>query len=148
MGQNLVFDYCASNIDVSHCMFLAADTELPPNAIPMLLELDQPITAANCPTYCLPGIPVQDYPFPVQTWDEPQNLTASAACMFFQREAFRKLRWRWDLDAGMTDDPCMQWDAWYNHGWKIYVRMDCVAIHHPQAIPGIEYRGHDRTVVR
>lgn len=148
VGQNLVFDWACANQTCTHVLFLAADCEPPPDVLPKLLEVDRPVVGAHCPTYCLPGVRVPSFTqYSVTTQVAPDVLTASAACMMFTREAFRHLRWRWDVDAGMSDDPCMQHDAWHKMGWPIYVRNDVITRHHPEAIPAIEHRGHDRTVV-
>lgn len=144
VGQNLVNDYCCDNLDVSHLLFMAADTEPPPDAIDKLMELNWPIVGGEVPTYGLTGPRVdgyKGYPFPVE------EHMATAAFVMLSREAFRHLRWRWDLDAGMTDDPCLRSDA-LRLGWPTYVRKDCVGKHHPEYIGAVETRGHDMTVHR
>jgi len=148
-GQNLTNDRACSG-DYSHLLFVAADCEPPVDVIPRLLEPEHHVVAAHSPTYGLPAVRATDreYAYPLGTWKNPETLCFSAACVMLDREAFRKLRWRWDVDAGMSDDPCLQHDAWHNHGWPVYVRRDVVTRHYPDCIPGIEYRGHDMTVVR
>lgn len=141
-GQNLVTDYACSQPNVTHLLFMAADCEPPPDILPKLLELDHPIVGAECRTYCLTGPLVPGYPFEVQAH------MATAACILLRRDLFRRLRWRWDVDAGETDDPCMYRDARELLGYETFVRKDCIARHHPEAIPGIEHRGHDRRVFR
>lgn len=140
-GQNVVMDRACSNPDITHLLFLAADLEPPAAVLPLLLELDHPVVGVEIPTYCLSGPVVPRYSFPVQ------EHMASAAGIMFTRDAFRVLRWRWDIDAGDSDDPCMHKDA-LARGWPTYVRKDCVGRHHPEMIPAIERRGHDRRVVR
>jgi hypothetical protein len=140
-GQNLVTDYaCATG--ASHLLFLAADCEPPSDAIPKLLEVDWPIVGGHVPTYCLDGPEVPGYPFPVR------RHMATAAFVMLRRDLFRVMRWRWDLDTGMSDDPCLYWDAKRHHGYETYVRHDCVGTHHPAVIPAIEHRGYDLTVMR
>jgi hypothetical protein len=73
---------------------------------------------------------------------------ASAAFILIRRDLLRFVRWRWDLDAGMSDDPCMHYDAKTFHGVETLVRHDCVGQHHPESIPSIEQRGYDLTVHR
>jgi hypothetical protein len=69
--------------------------------------------------------------------------------MLLRRDIVRKIKWRFDPDAGMTDDPCMHHDLpqW---GERLYVRHDVLATHFPESIPAIEHRHTDaeRTVIR
>jgi hypothetical protein len=74
---------------------------------------------------------------------------ATAAFVMLRRDLFRRLRWRWDLDMGDSDDPCLWKDARDLYGVPTYVRKDVVGRHHPECIPAIELRGHaDMTVYR
>lgn len=146
-GQNLANDAACSG-DYSHLLFVAADCSPPADVLPRLIEVKQHVVAAHSPTYGLPARRIVDSPYVLGTWLNPETLCFSAACVMLDREAFRKLRWRWDADAGMSDDPCLQHDAWHNHNWQVYVRGDVVTRHYPECIPGIEHRGHDRRVVR
>jgi len=151
-GQNLVVEYCQSRPDVSHLLFLAADTAAPSDIIPRMLEMDHPLCAPFIPTYGLRGpvvtIATHDgtheprYPFHVE------NSMASAAALFIAREVFRKIRWRWDLDDSMSDDPCYHHDAMTLLGVPTYVRHDVIARHYPECIGDYESRGYDTTVVR
>lgn len=148
MGQNVCMERATAD-DYSHLLFIAADCKPPPDVIPKLLEVNEHVVAAHSPTYCLPNQPLIDRgDIPVATWVDPDTLCFSAACVMLDREAFRLLRWRADGDAGMTDDPCLQYDAWYNHHWPVYVRTDVITNHYPASIPPIEMRGHDMQVVR
>lgn len=145
-GQNLTMDRACAG-DYSHLLFLAADCTPPPDAVPRLLEVSEHVVGAYCPTYGLPLRPVTGRPYALGTAVTPDVLAFSAAAVMFDREAFRFLRWRWDRDVGMTDDPCMQHDV-YARGWRIYVRPDVVTRHYPQAIGAVETRGHDMRVAR
>ncbi len=156
MGQNLVFDVACAQPDCTHVMFLAADLAPPTDALTKLLEVDWPTVGGWCPTYCLSGPSIagrerdgvwKEFSFPAMTQQSAEELVASAAFMLFERVAFRTLRWRWDLDTGMSDDPCMQYDA-ARLGWNFIVRKDVVGIHYPMAVPAVEQRGHDMTVYR
>src|SRR5690606_951960 len=75
---------------------------------------------------------------------------ATAAFVLIRRDLLRKVRWRWDLDAGMSDDPCLHHDALVFHGVETLVRHDCVGRHWPEAIGPIETRlpHADKTVYR
>lgn len=155
MGQNLVTDYACSRPDVTHLLFMAADCMPPGNAIPKLVEMDWPIVGGHVPTYCLDGPPVRrtdgcdtltDHTFPIE-WDVREHM-ATAAFILLRRDLFTKLRWRWDLEEGMTDDPCMHHDALHLLGVPTYVRHDVVGRHYPEVIPAIEHRGYDLTVTR
>ena len=141
-GQNLVVDYCQSKPDVSHLLFLAADTAAPSNIIPAMLEMEHPLCAPFIPTYGLRGPKVDRYSFHVE------QAMASAAAVFIARDVFRRIRWRWDLDDRMSDDPCYQHDAETLLGVPTYVRHDVIARHFPECIGDYESRGYDTAVVR
>jgi hypothetical protein len=141
MGQNLVNDYCCGDPDVSHLLFMAADTEPAADAIDLLTEVNHPVVGGEVTTYGLHGPRITTFPFVVE------EHMATAAFVMLSREAFRLLRWRWDLDEGMTDDPCLHADA-LQRGWSTYVRKDCIGRHYPEAIGAVETRGHDMTVHR
>lgn len=139
MGENLAADY-ATDVGATHMLFVAADCTPPPDVLPRLLEVAYPLVGAECPTYCLHGNAVDGYQFPVQA--QP----FSAACVLIERQLFKRLRWRYDPDEGMTDDPAYEHDALDLFGVQSYVRKDCVARHYPEAIPAIEHRGYDLKV--
>lgn len=143
MGQNLAAEY-ATSIGAEWLLFVAADTEIPNDIIPRLLEVNHPLVGAEIPTYCLTGPRVPGYPFPVE------EQLISAACIFIRRDVFKVLRWRADPDAGMSDDPAYRHDAQTLLGIPSYVRKDCVAHHYPETIGPIETRfpGRDTRVYR
>lgn len=143
-GQNLCTDYALSS-PASHMLFLAADLEPPADAVPKLAELRWPIVGGHVPTYCLDG-PKAPGGYPAE-WDVRSHM-ATAAFVMLARPLLRVLRWRWDRDTGMSDDPCLHHDALAYHGFPTYVRHDCVGRHHPETIGAVEHRGHDMTVVR
>lgn len=140
-GQNLVTDFAIS-AGATHLLFLAADLQPPPDVLPKLLELDHPIVGIEIPTYCLSGPDVPGHGFPVQAH------MASAAGVMIRRDLLRFVRWRWDLEAGMSDDPCLHHDCLVFHGVETLVRKDCVGRHMPETIGPIEQRGHDMRVHR
>lgn len=140
-GQNLCSAY-AVETGATHMLFMAADCEPPGDAIPKLLEMRHPIVGGEVTTYCLSGPRVPQYPFPVE------EHMATAAFVMLERQVFNRLRWRCDPQAGMTDDPCLHYDAQTLLGFPTYVRKDVVGKHHPEAIGAIETRGHDMKVYR
>lgn len=140
VGQNLVMDYCVSDPSVSHLLFLAADCSPPDDILPRMLEMNHPLCAPYINTYGLRGPAIDDYPYPVM------STMASAACIFIARSVFSSLRWRWDLDTNMTDDPCFHHDALHYLRTPTHVREDCVARHFPETIGAIETRGYDMRV--
>ena len=167
VGQNLATDYALSDPDCTHLLFLAADLEPPADCLPKLLEVDWPIVGGHVPTYCLDG-PValrsnrrppvgttSDFyrqaggPFYPEDWDVRVHM-ATAAFVLIRRDLLRYVRWRWDLDAGMSDDPCLHHDARTFHGTETLVRHDVIGRHHPEAIGAIETRfpGVDMGVYR
>ena len=121
---------------------MAADCMPPDDILPRMLEMDHPLCAPYISTYGLRGPYVEAYPYPVM------NAMASAAAIFIARSVFSGIRWRWDLDANMSDDPCFHHDALNYLHIPTYVREDCEAIHYPVAVGAIETRGHDMTVHR
>lgn len=133
-GQNMVMDRCQADKAVDHLLFLAADTEVPRDIIPKMLEMNHPLCAPFISTYGLRGPRVTRYRYPVE------EAMASAAAIFMSRPVFRALRWRWDLDAGMSDDPCFHHDALHLHGIPTLVRHDCQAEHHPRSIGAYDTR--------
>lgn len=142
IGQNLVVDFAQSHPNCSHLLFLAADCQPSDDVLPKLLEMNYPLTAPFISTYGLTGPVVDSYPFPVM------DAMASAAAIMIAREVFTKIRWRWDFDTGMSDDPCYHHDAKTLLGIPTHVRTDIRAAHFPETIGAIETRGHDMTVVR
>jgi hypothetical protein len=151
LGQNLATDYALSHPDCTHLLFLAADLEPPADTLPKLLEVDWPIVGGHVPTYCLDGPRLTGPELTPRLFIENADIRqhmASAAFILIRRDLLRFVRWRWDLDAGMSDDPCMHYDARTFHGVETLVRHDCVGRHHPESIPSIEQRGYDLTVHR
>lgn len=141
-GQNLVVERAQSDPSVSHLLFCAADCAPPSDVIPRMLEMNHPLVAPYINTYGLRGDHVAGYPFPVE------RAMASAACIFIAREVFRRIRWRWDLDDQMSDDPCYHHDAKHLLGVDTLVRLDVRAMHYPEAIGDYESRGLDTVVHR
>lgn len=160
MGQNLATDYALSHPDCTHLLFLAADLEPPPETLTKLLELDHPLVGGHVPTYCLSGrvayerdrrphdrrASITAPAYPVE-WDVQVHM-ATAAFVLIRRDLLRFVRWRWDLDAGMSDDPCLHHDARTFHGVRTLVRHDVIGRHWPESIGPVETRGHDMTVHR
>jgi len=141
-GQNVVTEFCQSDPDVEWLLFLAADCAAPSDIVPRMLEMNHPLVAPYISTYGLRGPAVAGYDFPVE------ECMASAAAMFIHRSVFRSIRWRWDLDTGMSDDPCYHHDARTLLGIETRVRMDVLARHYPEAVGDYESRGYDTAVVR
>jgi hypothetical protein len=147
-GRNLVQDYAVGN-GHDWVLFLDADMQPPPDAIPKLLELDWPVVGGHVPTYGLSGPrpylslqPGRDqYP---ESWDVQIHMN-TAGFLMVRRDIFRKVRWRVDPDLGMTDDPCYHADT-DRLGYPTFVRHDVVGRHYPEALPALEQRGYDLTV--
>lgn len=140
-GQNLVTDYCVST-GASHLLFMAADCCPPPDALPKLLEVKHPFVGGEVPTYVFSGPAIAGYPFPCY-WHMP-----TAAFVLIERKVFNRLRWRWDAEAGMSDDPAYAFDAKTLLGIDGMIRKDCVGKHFPEAIGSIETRGFNLEVKR
>lgn len=148
-GINLTAEYAAS-VGATHWLRLEADTEAPPDVLPRLLEVDNGLAAAACSTYFLydqPAFwtPVPGYGFPVVSGP------MAAVCLLVEREVFKRLKWRWDADEQMTDDPSYTKDAMDFFGVPTLTRLDCVASHYPPAIGPVNSRyaaDHDFSVRR
>lgn len=160
MGQNIVTEYCQSRPDVDWLLFLAADCAAPSDIVPRMLEMQHPLCAPYITTYGLRGLKAPcsfdfngisamergDKPYPAE-WGV-EDAMASAAAIWIARDVFRRIRWRWDLDEGMSDDPCFHHDALHLLGLPTHVRHDVLARHYPEAVGDYESRGYDTTVVR
>lgn len=141
-GQNLISEYATAH-GATHLLHMAADCEPPPDVLPKLLAVRNGIAAAECPTYCM-ALGERS------KWTQTNGTTGdrfpvekgpmTAVCVLIERRLFKGIKWRWDPDAGTTDDPSFSYDAWVHFGVPTLTRMDCVAIHHPQAIGAIETR--------
>lgn len=142
VGQNICNDYSMSIPSCSHMLFMAADCMPPDDVIPKMLEMNHPLCAPYIRTYGLRGPRVEKYPFHVE------DAMASAAAIFMDRVVFSSIRWRWDMDRKMSDDPCFHHDAKAYLGVPTYVRHDCLARHFPESVGAIETRGHDMKVHR
>lgn len=144
VGQNLVTDYAVS-VEASHLLFMAADCAYPPDALDRMLELDHALVGGHVPTYGLTGPVVERYR------DTHGNLIrehmASAAFVLIRRDLLRVVRWRWDAEAGMSDDPCLHYDALTFHDTPTYVHHGVVGRHYPECIGSYRQRGYDTTVV-
>lgn len=138
LGHNLVGTYAVEVAAAGHALFLASDTQAPDDVLPRLLELDVAASACHIPTYCLDGPRSARFP----DWDVREHME-SCACMLLRRDVVRRIKWRFDPDAGMTDDPCMHADLADLLGEPVYSRHDVQAAHWPASIPPIEARHSD-----
>lgn len=165
MGQNLVSEYATAE-GASHLLFMAADTMPPADAIPKLLEMDLPLVGGHVSTYAFGGEVQYVHVIegfgsrgPTQRKYREENDQAvegipvlihfpTAAFVMIERDLFKAIRWRVDVELGMTDDPSYAYDAEVFFGVTPCIRLDCVGRHFPEAIGPIESRGHDMTVHR
>lgn len=144
-GQNFGSHFAVEHRSCTHCLFVATDVVMPDDVLPRLLEMQWPICGLNIGTYCLDGPTVQTGPLayqgrpvPFGEWDVRVHMQ-SAALLLVERDLFRRLRWRTDGDAGMTDDPCYHADA-KALGWETLVRHDVQAGHYPECLGSMESR--------
>lgn len=149
MGQNLLSEYGNSFTDATHVLHMAADTAPPADVLPKLLEVNNPLAAAYCGTYGLRGDELQGYEFPV-TGPSPVGAPFAAVCVLLQREVFKRLKWRYDIDLGMSDDPALTYDVKEFLNVDVRIRLDCAAEHYPATISSVEtrYPGLDMSVQR
>lgn len=137
-GLNMVGDFATAN-HATHWLRLESDCEAPVDVIPKLLEVDNGLAAAACSTYFNydhPAIWALHNRNGVNVAQGPMT----AVCLLTSRELFKRLKWRWDPDLSMTDDPSYSKDAKDLFGVDTVTRLDCVALHHPAAIGPIDTR--------
>lgn len=75
-------------------------------------------------------------------WDVRVHME-TCACMLLRRDVVRRIKWRFDPDAGTSDDPSMHDDLRDFLHENVYSRHDVLATHYPEAIPPIEIRHSD-----
>jgi hypothetical protein len=152
-GRNFVQDYAMRpDVAASHILFLDTDIRPDGDCISKLLELDWPMCGGNVGQYALSGPPVErrppgpadarmdpiKYDFPVERhWN-------TAGFLLVGRDVFRRVRWRVDGDAAMSDDPCYDADA-TRLGYPTIVRKDLQGQHIDPLIP-VEMRTEDRMI--
>lgn len=147
-GRNLAHEYAQRDPDITHILFLDTDIIPPVDAIDRMLEVDNELVGLNVPTYCLDGPPVHTSARVPAGVDVREHEVQTAGCLMVHRDVFRILRWHWDLESGMTDDPCFERDARVLLNVPTWVRHDVVAEHYPACIGPFEQRGHDLTIRR
>lgn len=141
-GRNLAIEYAMVN-GYSHILYADTDTELTDDCLPKLLEVDRPLVFGHVPTYCLNGPKMPELPGDCrQHW-------SSAGFALVRRDAFRHVRWGWDLDGGNTDDPTFARDVELmgkalGEDWRPVTRHDVVGRHWPESILPLEQRDVDR----
>lgn len=145
-GRNLITDY-AMRHRASEILFLDSDTRVQGDCIPKLREVGWPIVGGRVGNYCQHGEvvthhPEHGYPFPFPV----QRHWNTAGFLWVSRFLFRRLRWRYDLEAQMTDDPCYDLDAGAL-GYPTLVRHDVNGEHLDYLVP-VEKRPGDRTYHR
>jgi hypothetical protein len=137
IGNNLVSEY-AMEAGASHCLYLAADVSPHDRILPRLLELDAPLAASHIRTYCLgedcPPLPE------FAPWDVRSQETETCAAMMLRRDVLTRIKWRVDIDRGLTDDPAMCADVRELLGHRVLSRHDCVSVHYPESIEAFEHR--------
>lgn len=139
-GRNLIIDR-ALRRQHEWIYFADSDIEAPDDVLPRLLEVDWPVVGAHVPTYCLNGPRVDhEYADIQEHWN-------TAGSLLVRRDVFRRIPWRFDPDAGHTDDPATQHEM-ARVGFPTRVRHDVICTHHPQMIGGFESRNLDRKVYR
>ena len=138
-GRNLVIEH-ALRSGADWVLFADTDIELPPDVLIRLLELDHPFAGFAVPSYVLGGPPVAGYDFPVQAYMN------TAGAWFVHRTVFRRFRWLWDPDDGLTDDPATHRVIRDQLGVEQRNRLDVMGRHGP--LVAFERRGADVVLQR
>lgn len=137
-GRNLAHEYAQRDRDISHILFLDTDLQPPVDAIDRLLRLDHPVVGGHVPVYCLDGPRVEEVDGDVREhWN-------TAGFLLVARDVFRTVRWRWDLEADMTDDPAFAHDVRLLGFGPTWVDHEVIGLH-PPLVP-FDQRGHDLTL--
>lgn len=145
-GQNLTNDY-AMTVGASHLLFMAADTEIRSDGLQAMIDLEHPYVGGWCRTYgFLSENATVAEGYREQYGDLIQHHMPTAACVLLERDVFTQLRWRWDMDKGMSDDPCLYADAREYLGIDAVVHHGVIAKHHPETIGDYESRGYNTKV--
>lgn len=143
IGRNIINDQ-AIRTGADWVYYADSDISAPDDILVRLLELDWPVCGAHVPTYCLDGPRLRVGSGRLGDVRQHWN---TAGSLLVRRDVFRRVPWRWDLDAGETDDPATQAEM-ARLGFPTLVRHDVVCTHHPESIGPVEQRGHDLAVYR
>lgn len=156
-GRNLIANY-ANEFGFDAVLYLDSDISVPGDSVTRMLEVPWPIVGGNVGTYALNGPVVKTIAdikrlSGVRPTDAdelaqlpPGDLRAhwnTAGFLMVKRPLLERLRWRWNLQAGLTDDPCFQQDARELFKAETIVIHDLHGHHRPGTLPGFEDRGHD-----
>ena len=145
-GRNLCIEYAQRNRPADFILYLDSDVLPDRDTIDKLLavaDLGYRQVGGEVPSYVLGGERVPGVDLPLE-----QRSYNTAGYLLVHRDIYRRLRWRWDWDAGMTDDPCWFADARQFLGVPCIVRTDCVGRQQPEVLVPIEQRGGDLEVRR
>lgn len=126
-GRNLVIEH-ALRTGADWVLFADADIELPSDVLTKLLELNHPFGGFSVPGYGLSGPAVPGYAFPVQAYGN------TAGAWFVHRRLFRRFRWLWDPDDGLTDDPATHRVIREQLGIEQRNRLDVIGRHMPPLV--------------
>lgn len=139
-GHNRLWGICTGrNLALSEALDSHADwlfsvdtdIEYSPATILKLLELAERAGGSprcfgiNVGAYCLDGPPVLGMP---AEWRVKEHWN-TAGCLFIPRAIYEKVRWRWDLTDGDSDDPAFQHDVEARFGTRTWVRHDLALRH-------------------
>jgi hypothetical protein len=168
-GRNLAHEVAIRDKTCEAILFLDTDVRPPEDLPERLLEIERPLVGGNVPAYCLNGPPVIWEPITTEGWSGPGHAICgdeirfnthppfpqgadvrehwnTAGCLLVRRMVFTSIAWRWNPDAGLTDDPAFQTAAHAaGFGWT-WTRHD-VTVWHESLVP-LEQRGRDRSVIR
>lgn len=145
-GRNMCIEYAQRNRPGDFLLYLDTDVIPDGDTIDKLLavtDLGYRQVGGEVPSYVLGGERVTGVELPLV-----ERSYNTAGYLMVHRDVYRRLRWRWDWDAGLTDDPCWFADARDFLGVPCVVRVDCVGRHQPEVLVPIEHRGMDLAVWR
>lgn len=137
-GRNLAHEFAMRERDASHILFLDTDIEVQDaDCIGKLLEVGRPTVGGHVPNYGLTGpeVPGSD--------GKLQRHWNTAGFLMLNRDAFRAVRWGYDLDKGLTDDPWTQGQLVKLGFPETVVRHDVIGVHVEALVP-VEQRPVDK----
>lgn len=126
VGRNLAMQRALRHFP-EWLMFLDVDLIVPEDSIDRLLEVEYQVVGGDVPSYGFNNPPtLVEYRFPVvERWN-------TAGFLLVHRDIAEKVRWRYNLRRGMSDDPCFD-ESVSDLGYPTRVRLDVKGQHPPLA---------------
>ena len=131
-ARNMCIDYAIQTM-ASHLLFIDADVIPPLDVIPKLLALDHSIVGG-----VVPGRGCHSHVNYIFGEEGRHNVNGAAVievmhgtcgCMMIRRDLFNNIRFRYDNDGGLSEDPAYCMDVRAKFDTKMWLRDDVVCLH-------------------